>query len=90
VGTVSRQEAKQLIKRLRKKKRPKVYCVVRCRNTSLGADCYSICYSSRDYSGLLGSLFAGNIKVMWESKQFKEDHPGLLDNFEGWLISQIG
>ncbi|MCH7759013.1 hypothetical protein IID20_01515, partial [Patescibacteria group bacterium] len=74
--TISKDLAEREIERIKKQKRPKVYCIVRYQNRLKGdsekmtySD-YSICYNRVHYNALLQSDFVGGIDILWSSKRF--------------------
>ncbi|MDO8557968.1 MAG: hypothetical protein Q7S09_02110 [bacterium] len=94
--TISKDLAEREIVRLKKQKRPKVYCIVRYQNRLKGdgekimySD-YAICYKREHYDSLMRSGFIGGIDVLWASEKFKtENRSEEMDegDIEDYLLS---
>lgn len=75
--TISKDLAEKEAARLKKQKRPKVFCIVRYQNRLRGdsekmtySD-YAICYKREHYDALMQSNFVGGIDILWASERFK-------------------
>lgn len=68
--TVSKQIAEELIERLKKQKRPKVYCVVSYQYEGEKEN-YVVCYGPRQYRRLRKCVIV--VRVLWESKRCEEE-----------------
>ena len=83
--TISKTLAEREIKRLKKQKKPKAYCIVRYQNRLKGdskkasySD-YAICYKPSHYQALMESNFVGGIDILWASERFVKDQQDQLD-----------
>ncbi|VVB83414.1 Uncharacterised protein [uncultured archaeon] len=94
--TIDKALAEAEIERVKKQKKPKVYCIVRYQNRLNGdsekgiySD-YSICYNLRDYEALVKSDFVGGIDILWSSEKFKQDKKIENDENCSYLENLLG
>ncbi len=64
----------KLIDKLKKQKRPRVYCVAKYYSPIDDKTCYSICNNRKDYQALRSKGAVADIEVLWRSHKFEIDN----------------
>ncbi len=73
MATIDVEIARSMIEKLRKQKRPKVYCVVRYYNVMFEKEYWAYFNNKFEYDSALGSGNARDINVMWWSDRYIKD-----------------
>lgn len=91
MATIDKETALSLIEKVKKQKRPRIYCITCYRNVMFNIESYAVCYSNEEYARHFKSPAVGSVKILWSSEKFKKDHPnGVYLYDKEWLKSDEG
>lgn len=71
--TVGKEIALSEVERLKKLKRPPMYCIARYRNIWTGNEAYKLCYRQDQFAEMRTSPFVGKIDIIWASPRCVDD-----------------